>query len=419
MQTVDELKIVTEEELVDKAFDIAFKDEVTKTVPEVSEKCLDESRTEIGKISETRDNAIAESSKSGTDGACLDEIGISDSSERLCNNSKKRQGRKIKRQSSDRRKRKRDDNQTIDMKRRKRPKKLTVEESYTAKVKELEGIKEEQLEDKAAAKLHSFNGRINDSTMTSSERLDRTTSLKSNNSTAKARISSSREGQVVQPGKEVTLCVEVYHNKRTWQKISSWKEQGSMTLLDISLFENVFCNDLRDTSAIDYSKPILDWLKDSKKEALKNWEYILSGRLQPRQKALVDNKKKEILPGFKAVRMQETQFCELNFRLGAGYLYCHQGDCKHTIVIRDMRLIHPEDRQDRFAYPVVTFQIKPRIRKCSVCQIFRAKLVTVDDKWAEENPCCFCDACYYMLHYSNESLLYPDFSVYDYHHDQI
>ena len=97
-----------------------------------------------------------------------------------------------------------------------------------------------------------------------------------------------------------------------------------MVPLPLSIVQIVFCNDLRDTTAIDYSKPILDWLKDSKKGALEKWEYILSGRLQPRQKALVDDKKKEILPGFKAVRMQETQFCELNFRLGAGYLYCHQ-----------------------------------------------------------------------------------------------
>nr|XP_017225817.1 PREDICTED: snRNA-activating protein complex subunit-like [Daucus carota subsp. sativus] len=80
----------------------------------------------------------------------------------------------------------------------------------------------------------------------------------------------------------------------------------------------VFCNDLRDTTAIDYSKPILDWLKDSKKGALEKWEYILSGRLQPRQKALVDDKKKEILPGFKAVRMQETQFWCLQAH------YCYQ-----------------------------------------------------------------------------------------------
>lgn len=88
--------------------------------------------------------------------------------------------------------------------------------------------------------------------------------------------------------------------------------------------QDVFFNDLRDVSAIDYSKPILDWLEDSKKEALEKWEYILSGRLQPKQKSLVDTKKKANLPRFKAVQMQEMRFCDLNFRLGAGYLYCHQ-----------------------------------------------------------------------------------------------
>lgn len=450
--SVDELKIVTEEELVDKAFDIAFKDdEVTEKCTEVSEKCLDK-RTDSGKLSESRDN-IPESSKKGIDGASLDDnscgsSGKGDAEELLRDIAKKKKGKKQKSRANGKkrkRKGKRDDSPTSDKKRkRKRQKKETVEESYIVKVKELVRLKEKQLEDKAAAKLHSFNGgcRINDSATISSERTDRTTSLRSNNSTAKARISGSHVGQVLQPGKEVVLCVEVYHNKRTLQKTQEFLVLGRQLLTELRdriycltdqlmeragqhdtsgyfLIEDVFCNDMRDVSAIDYSKPIMDWLEDSKKEALEKWEYIRSGRLQPKQKALVDNKKKENLPRFKAVQMQETRFCDLNFRLGAGYLYCHQGDCKHTIIIRDMRLIHPEDVQDRYAYPVVTFQIKPRIRKCSACQIFRAKLVTVNDKWAGENPCYFCDACYYMLHYANESLLYPDFSVYDYHHDQI
>lgn len=447
--SVDELKIVTEEELVDKAFDIAFRDdEVTNEFPEVLEECLDK-RTDSDKLSESRNNAIPECSKRGIDGASVDDIscgpsGRSEANEGLSDIAKIKKRKRQKSQNSDKkRKRKRDDSQNND-KRKKRRKKETFEESYIAKVKQLVRIKEKQLEDKAAAKLHSFNGscRINDNATISSDRTDRTTSLRSNNSTAKARISSSHEGQVLQPGKEIVLCVEIYHNKRTLQKTQEFLVLGQQYLTELRdkiycltdqlmeragqhdtsgyfFIEGVFCNDLRDASSIDYSKPILDWLKDSNKEALEKWEYILSGRLQPKQKALVDNKRKENLPQFKAIPMHGTRFCDLNFRLGAGYLYCHQGDCKHTIVIRDMRLIHPEDVQDRFAYPILTFQIKPRIRKCSVCQIFRAKLVTVDDKWAGENPCYFCDTCYYMLHYDNESLLYPDFSVYDYHHDQI
>ena len=94
-----------------------------------------------------------------------------------------------------------------------------------------------------------------------------------------------------------------------------------------------------------------------------------------------------------------------------------QGDCKHVIVVRDMRLIHPEDVQNRATYPITTFQLKLRFRKCSVCKIYRAEKVTVDDKWAPMNPCYFCKNCYYMLHYANGALLYDEFSVYDYHHE--
>ncbi|RDY01517.1 snRNA-activating protein complex subunit, partial [Mucuna pruriens] len=66
-----------------------------------------------------------------------------------------------------------------------------------------------------------------------------------------------------------------------------------------------------------------------------------------------------------------------------------QGDCTHTLVIRDMRLIHPDDVHNRALYPIITFQLKLRFQKCSVCKIFRATKITVDDKWTPENPSNF------------------------------
>lgn len=94
-----------------------------------------------------------------------------------------------------------------------------------------------------------------------------------------------------------------------------------------------------------------------------------------------------------------------------------QGDCKHVFVIRDMRLIHPEDVQIQAAYPVLTFQLKTRHRKCSVCKIYQATKVTVDDKWAQENPCYFCNSCYYLLHYDEDGKLLYEFTVFDYHRE--
>ncbi|KAL2253383.1 UNVERIFIED_CONTAM: snRNA-activating protein complex subunit [Sesamum indicum] len=264
---------------------------------------------------------------------------------------------------------------------------------------------------------------------------------------------------------EAVLCFEVYHNRKTWLKIQGivsvfgpsqlfpgsslhvqhfptqeflvlgrqfltevrdktycltdeiMKKAGHNDPSGYFLIEDVFYNDMRDCSATDYSKPILDWLENSKNDALEKWEFIVSGELQQKQKALLGSQSKQQLPQLKSAHMQTTRFCDIRFRLGAGYLYCHQGDCKHIIVIRDLRLIHPEDVQNRAAYPILTLQQKFRYRKCSVCKIYRAAKMTVDDKWALSNPCYFCDVCYYMLHYANGSLLYSDYSVYDYHHE--
>ncbi|XP_027073325.1 snRNA-activating protein complex subunit-like isoform X4 [Coffea arabica] len=241
---------------------------------------------------------------------------------------------------------------------------------------------------------------------------------------------------------EVILCLEVYHNRRTWSKTQEFLVLGRQFLTEVRdmiycltdeimkkagkhdasgyfLVEDVFCNDTRDPYAIDYCQPIFKWLEHSRNVALEKWEFIVAGEQQQHQKrkAFLDSNEKLQLPHFKVVDMQKTRFCDLGFRLGAGYLYCHQGDCKHLIVIRDMRLIHPEDVQNRAAYPLITFQSKVRFRKCSVCNIYKATKVTVDDKWAQENPCYFCELCYYMLHYADGSLLYSDFSVYDYLHE--
>lgn len=181
--------------------------------------------------------------------------------------------------------------------------------------------------------------------------------------------------------------------------------------------EDTFYNDLRNPTSIDYSKPIFDWLKNCKNEAEEKWDYISSGLLKKKQKELLDDKEFSNIPSFKAMYMHKTRISDLKFRLGARYMYCHQGNCKHSMVIRDMRLIHPDDSQNCVEYPVHTFQHRNRQRKCSVCQIYLATKMTVDDKWAPVNPCYFCISCYFLLHYKEDnSLLYPH-TVFDYLHD--
>lgn len=81
---------------------------------------------------------------------------------------------------------------------------------------------------------------------------------------------------------------------------------------------------MRDQYAINYSEPIIQWLMNSKQEAQQKWDYILSDGLLQKQKAIVGNITSSKLPYYSTKEMQHTRFCDLKFRLGAGYLYCHQ-----------------------------------------------------------------------------------------------
>ncbi|KAL9451973.1 hypothetical protein AB3S75_007888 [Citrus x aurantiifolia] len=262
--------------------------------------------------------------------------------------------------------------------------------NFIAKAEQLSSIKlikQKQDEDKAAARLHSFNSscKFNEYAVPFSDKTERMKSLRSNNSAKWLKALDIREHVAVM-NPEIVLSVEIYHNERKWVKTQEFLVLGRQMLTELRdviccltdqvmqkagqydpsgyfLIEDVFYNDLRHPSAIDYSEPIFNWLRNSKNEAVKKWECIING-----------------------------------------YLYCHQGDCKHTIVIRDMRLIHPEDVHSRAAYPIVTFKLKQRSQKCSVCKIYMAAKVTVDDKWAQGNPCYFCDYCYSLLHSKDGNL---------------
>ncbi|KAH9798311.1 snRNA-activating protein complex subunit [Citrus sinensis] len=315
-------------------------------------------------------------------------------------------------------------------KKKKKANRLTVD-NFIAKAEQLSSIKlikQKQDEDKAAARLHSFNSscKFNEYAVPFSDKTERMKSLRSNNSAKWLKALDIREHVAVM-NPEIVLSVEIYHNERKWVKTQEFLVLGRQMLTELRdviccltdqvmqkagqydpsgyfLIEDVFYNDLRHPSAIDYSEPIFNWLRNSKNEAVKKWECIINGELQQKQKALLGSVSTSHLPHFKAVDMHKARFCDVRFRLGAGYLYCHQGDCKHTIVIRDMRLIHPEDVHSRAAYPIVTFQLKQRSQKCSVCKIYMAAKVTVDDKWAQDNPCYFCDYCYSLLHSKDGNL---------------
>ncbi|XP_047965519.1 snRNA-activating protein complex subunit isoform X3 [Salvia hispanica] len=361
--SVDELKIIQEDELVSKAFEEAFKvDELAGGAPNdnfalgIEQNCLQNTEENKKAI------VLSESNKNPP--------------------GKRKKGKGVSKKND------------------------YFDESYMVKVEQLARIKSKQEEDKACVRLHSFNNSMvpGHGVNAKAEKINH---LKSGSVSKKTQEFLVLGRQFLTEVKDKIYCL----TDEIMRRAGKYDPSGYF------LIEDVFCNDMREASNVDYSKTILDWLKNSKNDALEKWEFIVAGEVRQKQKAILGTENKQQLPRFKSLYMQSTRFCDLRFHLGAGYLYCHQGNCRHLIVLRDMRLIHPEDIQNRSAYPLITYQPKLAFKKCSVCKIYRADKVTVDDKWASENPCYFCDICYYMLHYEGGSLLYSDFIVYDYHHE--
>ncbi|KAG8648435.1 snRNA-activating protein complex subunit isoform X3 [Manihot esculenta] len=435
--SVDELKIYSDEDLVEMALKETLDDEKNGS------SLLPYSEDLNGRVASN--NTDLESCRVGDPSAALESLNAETCCSGTIVNNKLRKRKRPLKFSDGSHSRTSSSGTIINNNSRKgkgkKANKCDIDESCFAKVDKLLKIKHKQDQDKAAVGLHSFNVNKDAIPSMESKSAERLEILRSTNSGKQQLKPSNIQEYIPVRHPEVVLCVEVYHNVRHWLKTQEFLVLGRQMLTEMRdriycmtdqvmqkagqydlsgyfLIEDVFCNDTRDPSAIDYSIPIIDWLMNSKDDALRKWECVINGELQRKQKAVIGEVTTSQIPQFRRVDMQKTRFCDLRFRLGAGYLYCHQGDCKHTIVIRDLRLVHPEDVQNRAAYPIVIFQLKLRVQKCNVCNIFRATKVTVDDKWTPDNPCYFCNDCYYLLHYSqNGSLLYNDFSTYDYLHD--
>ena len=111
--------------------------------------------------------------------------------------------------------------------------------------------------------------------------------------------------------------------------------------------------------------------------------------------------------------MEKTTFSQLRLRLGSHYLYQHQGECKHTIVFSEMRVLSHGDVDDARMYPLVLYSRTPRQYRCGVCKYLWADWITYNDKLAAESPAFFCRHCFDGLHKDEQGrLLYQDFSVF-------
>ncbi|XP_051875198.1 snRNA-activating protein complex subunit 3 isoform X2 [Pristis pectinata] len=115
-------------------------------------------------------------------------------------------------------------------------------------------------------------------------------------------------------------------------------------------FEETFYNDLRYSECRDLSRTIIDWVESHDRGYGK----------------------------FRTAKMEDYTFNDMCIKVGYPYLYCHQGDCEHLVIITDIRW------------------------------------VTNNDSFAPEDPCFFCDTCFRMLHYDTDGNKLGEFLAYPY-----
>ncbi|KAM9857003.1 snRNA-activating protein complex subunit 3 [Aulostomus maculatus] len=149
-------------------------------------------------------------------------------------------------------------------------------------------------------------------------------------------------------------------------------------------FEGVFYNDMRLPECRDISITTIEWAKSRN------------------------------FPLFHQAKMEDTKLKDLKVKVGFPYLYCHQGDCEHLVIITDVRLIHMNDCLDKKLYPLLAHKHRVITQKCFVCYVYIARWLTTSDQFAPSDPCLFCDKCFRMLHYNTEGHKLGEFLAYPY-----
>ncbi|KAJ8388254.1 hypothetical protein AAFF_G00135150 [Aldrovandia affinis] len=143
--------------------------------------------------------------------------------------------------------------------------------------------------------------------------------------------------------------------------------------------EGTFYNDMRFPECRDLSQTIMEWAKSHD------------------------------FPTFQTAKMEETTFRDLKIKIGYPYLYCHQGDCEHVVIITDIRMAHRDDCLDHKLFPLLTYKHRVMTRKCAVCHLYISRWITTNDSLAPMDPCMFCELCFRMLHYDAQGNKLGDF----------
>ena len=192
---------------------------------------------------------------------------------------------------------------------------------------------------------------------------------------------------------------------------------------------NAFYNDMRSSQSIDYSAPIISWL--SERESGKDLIFIDEDSLLEESKEhFKTSSEKDNFPNSNCVnncnlishvsssnisyKMEDFKFMDLDWDLHSPCILQHHGNCVHLVVPRRIKF----SKNIPKGGIGLKLQRKIKRKRCSMCDLVPASLITLNDKYSPSNPCYFCNCCYDSFHLdSSGNQIYDDYEVFRYFHD--
>ncbi|OAE28324.1 hypothetical protein AXG93_2490s1140 [Marchantia polymorpha subsp. ruderalis] len=181
---------------------------------------------------------------------------------------------------------------------------LLMDDTDERRKEALERLKRERERARESVSLHSLRAKKERESLYKKIQTPLRT-LKFLNSILKTpKLASKTEFQPMVDG-EVLITIEIYDSIKRYLK-------------------DVFYNDMRHPKALDYSLPIRNWVREQA-EVIEKWKALGGVDLRKRRwLGLPSCPRAKNPPTFLHNRMEDVCFADLECRIGAQFLYCHQ-----------------------------------------------------------------------------------------------
>lgn len=175
--------------------------------------------------------------------------------------------------------------------------------------------------------------------------------------------------------------------------VGDWMYDGPRTRSACMFIDGAFYSDMRQPSAVDYARELVEWIQKVGRPKLKDEPF----------------------------RTMAERFCDLEkIPFGEKSCYIRQGDIEHLMYFTGARAFNrTRDCPVREAYPCLVWMRRYQKRCCVVCKKLLASWVVLDSSRCPFNPAYFCRVCFKHFSQDEHGEYIPplDYKVFPYLHE--